>query len=411
MGEFSYTAYGELLTAASHHAHIDPRLGHKGLFLDRLDTGVVDPLTGAEVARHALGAKHTYFMVNRSYDPQLGRFLQRDPNATGLPLIAEAIYTGSALGGGVNAFGLDSHIVDGVGVYGYVTSNPWTKSDPLGLAPEDDLYNLLREEFLGDLPEFDDPFDQADAIGFQHAMSGVMAVQRSLSKTSRLMKHVRAYESIGWAWAELVMDRDAGILTGMVIGPFFSRICFEEGTLVAVPGGTETIESLSLGDRVLSYQDPHALGGEAVILPAASEIVCITLTYRHEDGETTTMEMLRPAAAVGRLGLFPGRRLAVHLPEMGIRGTAVIEGVEAFAPSVRTDVPVVTGHFVTSQAEVVDLFLEGEGRPIGVTPGHPFFSLDRAAWVGASELRQGERLASLRGEVRVQEVVPRPERV
>lgn len=46
---------------------------------------------------------------------------------------------------------------------------------------------------------------------------------------------------------------------------------------------------------------------------------------------------------------------------------------------------------------LVDLYLEGEERPIGVTPNHRVFSLDRGTdggWVEAGALRTGERLGS-----------------
>jgi hypothetical protein len=61
---------------------------------------------------------------------------------------------------------------------------------------------------------------------------------------------------------------------------------------------------------------------------------------------------------------------------------------------VRADVPVVTTRFVTDAAAVVDLYLVGEERPIGVTPGHRVFSLDRETWVEAGNLQPGERLVS-----------------
>jgi hypothetical protein len=72
--------------------------------------------------------------------------------------------------------------------------------------------------------------------------------------------------------------------------------------------------------------------------------------------------------------------------------------------------PVVTGRFVTVGAEVVDLRLEYVQNPIGVTPEHPLYSLDRQGWIPARELQIGEVLRTIDGEARVESVMPRAER-
>jgi hypothetical protein len=57
------------------------RVGHQGLFFDRLDAvATADPLV--------VGGRGIYQNRNRSYDPVLGRFLQRDPNGSGVPVLA-----------------------------------------------------------------------------------------------------------------------------------------------------------------------------------------------------------------------------------------------------------------------------------------------------------------------------------
>jgi hypothetical protein len=70
-GQFGYDAYGQLIAVQSLHPFPDPRTGHKGLHLDRLDVGVADPLTGATITRHEVGATHAYFVRNRHYAPDL----------------------------------------------------------------------------------------------------------------------------------------------------------------------------------------------------------------------------------------------------------------------------------------------------------------------------------------------------
>jgi hypothetical protein len=134
------------------------------------------------------------------------------------------------------------------------------------------------------------------------------------------------------------------------------------------------------------------------------------MRYRHVDGTTTTMEFLRPAELVACLGLAAGSRFQVVVPEMGLAGDAGIVSIEPYSDSILRDVPVVTGRFVTDAAEVVDLYLVGHSRPIGVTPRHPMYSVDRRTWVAVSDLRPGECLETATGLVAiVGRVEPRTE--
>ena len=67
---------------------------------------------------------------------------------------------------------------------------------------------------------------------------------------------------------------------------------------------------------------------------------------------------------------------------------------------------IVTGTFVTEQAAIVRVWLEGAAEPIGATLTHPFYSEDRAAWTGAAELHEGEMVRTLDGIARVQRIEP-----
>jgi hypothetical protein len=59
---------------------------------------------------------------------------------------------------------------------------------------------------------------------------------------------------------------------------------------------------------------------------------------------------------------------------------------------------------------VYDLVVEGEPKPIGVTSSHPFWSVDRQAWVPVGELSMGERLLARDGSTpRVLSFTLRPE--
>jgi hypothetical protein len=145
-GQFCYDPYGSLLTVQGLHPYPDPRTGHKGLHLDRLDAGVADPMTGASIARHVDpstlpgggssaggGLTHRYFVRNRHYAPDLGRFMQRDPNATGAIALQASVTVGAIKSQSEAFLALVGHLRDGMGVYGAYAGMPLSHADPLGL--------------------------------------------------------------------------------------------------------------------------------------------------------------------------------------------------------------------------------------------------------------------------------------
>lgn len=68
---------------------------------------------------------------------------------------------------------------------------------------------------------------------------------------------------------------------------------------------------------------------------------------------------------------------------------------------------IVTGTFHHQAAKTLDIGVEGESKPIGTTPNHPIWSVDRQAFVRADSLTVGERLQSLNGITTVKSISPR----
>jgi hypothetical protein len=87
-------------------------------------------------------------MRNRAYAPGLGRFLQRDPNQTAMALAESAAMHGRGLGALSLAFDLEGLYGDGGNLYEYLGSNPWKRSDPLGLSW--DPFSLVDEYLAED---------------------------------------------------------------------------------------------------------------------------------------------------------------------------------------------------------------------------------------------------------------------
>ena len=314
--------------------------------------------------------------------PQHGRYLQRDPNASGQVVRSNDLwFDGAVPFVDPSSAAVREAYANGLNLYAALGNNPIMRTDPLGLSW--------------------DPFDMVEAIIFEHEMSKQFALATLKARTSdpEMLRKIRGYEHGMFEFMmDFTWDRDVGVLFSMVGGTFFARACFEEGTLVWTDEGPVPIEQLGLGDEVLSRPDPELEPGAAFEVPIEpGSLSLVRLRYDHADGSTTTIETLRPASLVAAQGLAAGRTLPITVLELGIAGEAKVLGVEAYAAPVRADVPVVTTRFVTDAAAVVDLYLEGQERPIGVTPNHRVYSLDRGAgggWVEAGALRAGERLGS-----------------
>jgi hypothetical protein len=153
VAEFVYDPYGAVIGQRTYGVHPPLKSGHRGLFAESLTVGTVgtpDPDLGdpegtlvAWVDGRVLvpNERVLYHMRNRAYDPgpsgaTAGRFIQRDPNASGAVL-----YGG---GGGLGSYGaapvamvtgldLAGHVADGVNTYGYLRGRMRGAGDPSGL--------------------------------------------------------------------------------------------------------------------------------------------------------------------------------------------------------------------------------------------------------------------------------------
>lgn len=86
--------------------------------------------------------------------------------------------------------------------------------------------------------------------------------------------------------------------------------------------------------------------------------------------------------------------------EMGMVGMATVTAVNP-CPSLETPAAghrYVTGTFVTYNATVLELHVEGLDEPIVTTPTHPFWSVEDDAWLPAGELEPGDLLSTAEGD-------------
>jgi hypothetical protein len=141
--QVAYDPYGEPVVAEHLASHADLRLGHQGLFLDRLDLlgdGTLDmasPPGGTQYTLAAptdgLGIKALYQNRNRTYSPGLGRFLQRDPKDLGAPEAMTSAIHGRPSSTSLELCNPDQIASDGSNLYQHVGSNSVNALDPSGL--------------------------------------------------------------------------------------------------------------------------------------------------------------------------------------------------------------------------------------------------------------------------------------
>jgi hypothetical protein len=121
----------------------------------------------------------------------------------------------------------------------------------------------------------------------------------------------------------------------------------------------------------------------------------LTLRTEKADGSSLDIVLLRPTQWLEAQSVEVGATLDLDLEEMGVSGRAEVLAIDACPPLAPRPSPhhqVVTGKFVHSTGEILDLYLAGLTEPIGTTPNHRFWSADRQAFLPASDLQPHEQL-------------------
>ena len=88
----------------------------------------------------------------------------------------------------------------------------------------------------------------------------------------------------------------------------------------------------------------------------------------------------------------------LNMSEMYVVGAAEVLSISACPPIDPGDGPVVLSTFKNVANNVLNIYVEGEAEPIGVTAGHPIWSEDRQTFVHSDQLQPGERLRSALGK-------------
>ncbi|MCG3136729.1 MAG: hypothetical protein HJJLKODD_00565 [Phycisphaerae bacterium] len=112
--QYTYSPYGQIVAQEQLSSHPVNRILHQGIFWD--------------------SAVGLYYNRNRWYDPELGRFIQKDPNLTAMPIIMSALFNAQSFEIELKMYDLMERYEFGTNLFEYLGSNPNTRLDPSGLA-------------------------------------------------------------------------------------------------------------------------------------------------------------------------------------------------------------------------------------------------------------------------------------
>lgn len=374
--QWTYDAYGAILTAEHLGPSLESHVGHKGLFMDRLDVGIGD---GTIESPRLVPYGHTVYQNrNRSYSPSLGRFLQPDPNQTAMALLSTTASHGRGLGAISIAFSMEGMYGDGLNLYQYLGSNPWTNSDPLGLSMDPfDMVDEIMDEHIGSIAAFASavgaeltskaiiaariasylPFPGLGIVGelalvalgdqtMEQALIGAAIgvvpggylVKKILQKTG-LGKAVGRIARSAFDSAKAYVGKLVSRATGFVARKAAKFVgkgchgCFTAATLVLTANGPVAIAEISEGQEVLAAPDDGLAesyqSAEVGVKIEIGEAALVKLLILHEDGESETINTTdEHPFHVADTGLWTrADQLVIGDRLSTITGTALLQGV------------------------------------------------------------------------------------
>ena len=184
---------------------------------------------------------------------------------------------------------------------------------------------------------------------------------------------------------------------------------------------TKSIQDIIPGDRVLGMNpDVSELERSTFAEPSPEEVYLYALLLPKEDESLTFVNLLRSRnwldsgeTSVAKEADESGKKVEIphvwlELPEMETVGWAELINVSEIDAYTEGSGNLVTGTFCHLAPQIIDLHIE-DIDPIGCTPNHPFWSVDRQDFIDAGELYEGEQVQLYSGETkRVTQKLARP---
>jgi RHS repeat-associated protein len=181
------------------------------------------------------------------------------------------------------------------------------------------------------------------------------------------------------------------------VGKKIAGACFVAGTKIATSNGSRDIESLRVGERVLTTS------GESTTEVDPSTWSKITLQMPNPEclSDILDIEMLRSPEWLDETGCAAGGKIWLELEEIGLFGWAEVRSITACPPIQPGTGRVILSTITHNNTFVMELKLEGEAESLKPTDRHCLFSINQNAWVPASQLKAGEELRTMQGSRRI----------
>ena len=183
------------------------------------------------------------------------------------------------------------------------------------------------------------------------------------------------------------------------------KLCFTSETLVWTEAGLVEIQDIDVGDRVLT-SDP---AGDAPLVsrvsPDSWAVYTLVLGNTLEGRGEVLVRLLRPRVWAEQTGAVLGARVVLELGEDDFDGYADVVSIEPAPLPACGAGRVVTGTISYETSNVLEMTFGSDRSKVQMTAHQPIFSLSSMDWVEAHELLVGERLKTLGGETEVASVV------
>ncbi len=179
-------------------------------------------------------------------------------------------------------------------------------------------------------------------------------------------------------------------------------ICFVAGTLVSTADGQKVIESLKLGDRVLTT-DTKSQSESTEVDPKTWRKITLKMPNPACPRDILDIEVLRSPEWIARFGCEEGRIIHFILEEMGLEGPAEVVAI-GDCPEIRQGVGRVVLVTVTHFNENVHELRLANGQTLEPTGRHRLFSVTRNDWIKTSDLEVGEVLKTRGGEIEIESI-------
>ncbi len=425
--QYNYKPYGERLAAE--------RIESDGTITDILGTPSLIATTKGHQGLDHMPEIDGINNRTRILKPKLGRYMQEDPNETSLVLV-DVMLTNAQNAFASAVMSAGGQYMDGLNLYQYLGSNPVNRHDPTG------LFTYGNAAYEG--PEAWELAQQMPADNFAAyayatqtlnigigVVKGFALMALSFTPAGIVIDAMDTYQTLrkspgDWGFSDGANLVGTALLTAVPFGKLVSSalkyvrkgiktgkgrqlakvvgkgICFLAGTLVATPEGPRVIESLRVGDRVLTTDGNRASEPE----PSRDiwRHVTLKMANPESDGDILDIEVLRPLAWLESVRAAEGATILFGLPEMGLKGPATVVSVSECPQIESAPGRVVLGTVSHLNSYVYELRFDGQDEPLYPTRRHRLFSVDRDSWVQTGDLKIGEKLKTIGGTVTIRSV-------